>query len=284
MSRFHCSRALVFLCGVFLLHIAVANRVWAQSATATLKGTITDENNKPVKGAKITVTDTRTNETHETTSDQDGNYQLSGLVTDKHEVKVESPGHKRRRYPGILLKSGETTTLDVKLELGPPSGSGSRSGLSAGCSGPHFEAGLGYVYGHVHSHNGFEGYFSAPAGPISIEANSSMTFSSSSTVNRRISWLSAGPRFRLPGSCKVTPWVHAIYGVIWRHDTDKLPPNIVVAEHGFLMRYGGGVDVSINRWVSWNIVTFDYFMTRVQGSTGNTFALKSGIAFKFGFR
>ena len=67
----------------------------AQEATGKIIGTVTDPQGAVVPGAKITVTNTSdltTQISRETTTNQDGNYQVLSLPIGTYEVTIERQG------------------------------------------------------------------------------------------------------------------------------------------------------------------------------------------------
>ena len=60
---------------------ALAPSAYAQEITASVSGEVTDEAGAPIRGATVTVTDTRTGETRTITTGGDGGFSAQGLVT-----------------------------------------------------------------------------------------------------------------------------------------------------------------------------------------------------------
>src|SRR5438874_2425339 len=72
-----------------------------------------------------------------------------------------------------------------------------------------------------------------------------------------------GPRFSVRKSKKVTPFVHAMFGVSRiRTETDEFGPLVSFADTSFGMAAGGGLDVRLNDRFAIRAVQLDYLRTR----------------------
>src|SRR3712207_2727846 len=67
----------------------------AQSFTAGVRGTITDETAAAVSGAKVVVTDAERGTTFIAASDETGRYAIPALPPGNYVLTVEAPGFKR---------------------------------------------------------------------------------------------------------------------------------------------------------------------------------------------
>jgi len=101
-----------------LLAIVLSLCVCAQEFRATIAGRITDTAAAGVTGAKITITNPATGQTTETTSGDDGNYQVGFLTPGNYTITVEKSGFKTSVHRDVQLQVAQHATLDVQLELG----------------------------------------------------------------------------------------------------------------------------------------------------------------------
>jgi hypothetical protein len=109
------------LCVPALVLIALglgAPSVFAQSATATLTGTVKDTSGAVLPGVAITARNTATNETRTTVTENDGLYRVPSLPRGTYEVKAELQGFKTLTRSDVLLTVGDTVHVDVVLEVG----------------------------------------------------------------------------------------------------------------------------------------------------------------------
>jgi outer membrane receptor protein involved in Fe transport len=90
----------------------------AQSANATLTGTVKDTSGGVLPGVTITATNTATNESRSTVSEPDGSYRLTTLPRGTYDVKAELQGFKTLTQSRVLLTVGDSVRLDFNLDLG----------------------------------------------------------------------------------------------------------------------------------------------------------------------
>jgi outer membrane receptor protein involved in Fe transport len=102
------------VCSV-LLAPAVAH---AQSADATLTGTVKDTSGAVIPGATITARHVATNDVRTTTSGPEGHYRLTNLPRGNYDVKAEIQGFQPINQTGVLLTVGDTVRLDFALTVG----------------------------------------------------------------------------------------------------------------------------------------------------------------------
>ncbi len=90
----------------------------ADVATATLKGTVSDESNAVIPGAKITVKDLDRGLVRETTSDATGVYQVRLLPPSAYEVRISAQGFVTRVMTRVELSVGQVGVYDAHLRVG----------------------------------------------------------------------------------------------------------------------------------------------------------------------
>jgi len=109
---------------LFLLPLLVffaGSNAKAQSiVTGALSGTVFDPSGAVVPGVQVTLTNEATQETQSISTGDAGLYQFSLLKPGRYTVSVEKAGfHKLTQKSDVLL--GQTTTLNIKLEVGETS-------------------------------------------------------------------------------------------------------------------------------------------------------------------
>ncbi len=102
--------ALVLLSAVWL-PVPVA----AQAHTAAVVGTVVDEQNQPIPGAKVEVRNTFTGYTNQVESDATGNFRLDGLAPDMYQIAAEAPGFSPKEQP---LEISGPTPVSIQIDLG----------------------------------------------------------------------------------------------------------------------------------------------------------------------
>ncbi|HKG97360.1 MAG TPA: carboxypeptidase-like regulatory domain-containing protein, partial [Pyrinomonadaceae bacterium] len=93
----------------------------AQAGQAELTGEVRDQSGAVVPNAKITATETRSNQSYLTTAGASGVYTFTGLKPGLYTVTVEVAGFKRYVHEGVHLTTGEKVRLDAQLEVGAAS-------------------------------------------------------------------------------------------------------------------------------------------------------------------
>ena len=84
--------------------------------TATVKGTVLDQNKASIAGAKISVVNVSTGKHRETVSDGSGNFAVGNLpLTGKYEVTVSATGFANEKREGVEFRANESATFNVTL-------------------------------------------------------------------------------------------------------------------------------------------------------------------------
>ncbi len=103
----------VITCGLFLmLAVGTANAQFK----AGIQGTVTDTAGGLVPEAKVTLVNTETGKTQETTTSNEGFYRLSGLAPAKYKLTVEKAGYKQKVFDNVAVNAEAVQGIDVALE------------------------------------------------------------------------------------------------------------------------------------------------------------------------
>lgn len=90
----------------------------AQSATATLSGTVSDQNGAVVPGATVTALNTATTlERHATTNDQ-GGFTIPLLPPGNYSVTTRRDGFAPVEFKNVVLNVGDQKALQIELKAG----------------------------------------------------------------------------------------------------------------------------------------------------------------------
>lgn len=90
----------------------------AAQATGGLSGTVTDPTGALVQGANVTVKNTATNFTRNTTTNDAGRWTLTLLPVGAYSVTYEKEGFKKSVSQDTPVEASVTRTLEVALEVG----------------------------------------------------------------------------------------------------------------------------------------------------------------------
>src|SRR5580698_7442614 len=98
---------------IALLALVCACAVFAQRDLATLAGTVTDSSGGVVANAKVTITETDTNESYDITTNSRGEFVRPALKAATYSVSVTAPGFKKSEQKGLLLNPGERSNVNI---------------------------------------------------------------------------------------------------------------------------------------------------------------------------
>src|SRR5713226_5549074 len=95
-----------------------AREASGQVATATLSGTVADQNGAVVVGATITVLDVNTRRQRETTTNDQGYFVIPLLPPTAYKVSVARTGFAPVEIPTLVLNVGDQKALQIQLKAG----------------------------------------------------------------------------------------------------------------------------------------------------------------------
>ena len=87
-----------------------------QAATATLKGTISDQMGAVIAGTRVTATQTATGIKREAVTNNDGLYVFSNMAPGDYELSFGAPGFATK-VTKLALNVGQTLTFNTQLEV-----------------------------------------------------------------------------------------------------------------------------------------------------------------------
>ena len=105
-------RKIVF---VVLCLLIIPITIHAQSATASLRGVVTDTTKAVVPGAEVVITSVGTNQQHVERTDGHGEFSFQELFIGDYRVEVRSPGFAAWVNSGIHLDVGNQSQIAVQL-------------------------------------------------------------------------------------------------------------------------------------------------------------------------
>jgi hypothetical protein len=112
-------RRITFVLGLFVCILFVCQGARAQAtATSNVEGTTSDQQQKPIVGAKVTLTNKGTGETRTANSIENGYYRFELVPPGIYTVKATSSGFKTVVVDDLQVLIGGTTTVNLKFEVG----------------------------------------------------------------------------------------------------------------------------------------------------------------------
>src|SRR6266542_4471427 len=113
MTRLLPLAVLTLLCGFCLLPSASG-----QSATATLSGTVVDQNGAAIPGVSITVLNAGTSLQREVSSNDQGYFVAPLLSPGTYQVRARRDGFAPLEIPNVVLNVGDQKGLQIQLKAG----------------------------------------------------------------------------------------------------------------------------------------------------------------------
>jgi TonB family protein len=91
--------------------------VAAQTSFASVSGAISDQNGRPIAGARLVLSNPAAQTKHEVKSDADGRYEIIGLPAGSYELMFEYPGMAYLKREGLNL-SGDARQVNAVMRIG----------------------------------------------------------------------------------------------------------------------------------------------------------------------
>ena len=103
---------------LFVALLLLPNLAFGQAGTSTVTGNVTDPQGNVVAGASVTLVNTGTNTSRTTTTTDVGKYSFEFVQPGDYRVEVEAKGFKKAVLTGVHALVAQSTSADVKLEIG----------------------------------------------------------------------------------------------------------------------------------------------------------------------
>ncbi len=103
---------------LMLVVLVFAAALWSQTGTSTIRGTITDPQDRVVPGAKVTLINVATNAARSTQSTDTGAYVFDLIPPADYRLEVEARGFKKKIVDHVRALVGKQTESNVQLDVG----------------------------------------------------------------------------------------------------------------------------------------------------------------------
>jgi len=107
-------RKLILFLSLLATFSAVA---YGQSNYAVLSGTVSDPQSRALVGASIELTSASTHAVRRVSTNEQGIFQITGLLPDDYELAVQAPGFAPL-MESLRLEVGEKRAIDINLKIG----------------------------------------------------------------------------------------------------------------------------------------------------------------------
>jgi hypothetical protein len=114
------SFVLAAVCASLLLAVSSVP-AWAQAATGTLAGVVSDPSGAAVVNAQVKLTDPTTNSSLDTKTNEVGRYTFANVSPGTYDLTVVASGFTQSRIAAQKVDVGESLTLNVTLQVGATS-------------------------------------------------------------------------------------------------------------------------------------------------------------------
>src|SRR5581483_9711388 len=101
----------------FVVSLLLTTFGFGQSATTSLRGTVTDPNGAVVVGASVRISDPATGLSRQTTTSSQGEYQFLELPPATYQLTVQASGFATTKTTGVQLLVRTPATLNVSLQI-----------------------------------------------------------------------------------------------------------------------------------------------------------------------
>jgi TonB family protein len=92
--------------------------VSAQGQFGGVAGTVFDQNNRPIAGARLVLSNDAAQTKNEVKSDADGHYQFVGVPAGTYALVFEVPGMSTLKREGLNIVAGGDVTLNATMKIG----------------------------------------------------------------------------------------------------------------------------------------------------------------------
>ena len=116
-KNFDCS-TLLRLAATLVLLLLPLQRLHAQYENGSLLGAIRDSSGSAIPHANVTVTNTATGITNQTTTDDAGDYNVPQLRVGVYSVTANAPGFASAVAKNITVSIGNRQRIDLTLKVG----------------------------------------------------------------------------------------------------------------------------------------------------------------------
>src|SRR5258708_4081653 len=107
---------------ILLIALVVAftcpNSLKAQVTTASVRGTVTEEQKAALAGAEVTITNVGTSYTRSTQTGTDGEYDFPDLPLGTYRIHVTHAGFKSETQTGVELHVNDSSVVNIALKVG----------------------------------------------------------------------------------------------------------------------------------------------------------------------
>lgn len=103
---------------VVMVALLLVPSVLLADTNGSILGSVRDQSQAVIKGARITATNTQTNVSSATTSAEDGSYRFLALPVGTYKLNATAPGFEQYNATDVVLKVNDQLRVDLALTVG----------------------------------------------------------------------------------------------------------------------------------------------------------------------
>jgi len=92
--------------------------VSAQGQFGSVSGTVVDQNNRPIKDARLVLSNAPAQTKNEVKTDASGHYEFVGIPAGTYELNFESMGMAYLKREGLAVTGGQAVTVNAVMKIG----------------------------------------------------------------------------------------------------------------------------------------------------------------------
>jgi hypothetical protein len=102
---------------ILSLGVLLASSAWPQASTTTVRGTVTDQTAAAIPSASVSLTNTNTGVTSDTTTNEAGFYLFPGVVPGPYRLTIESSGMQKFEVT-LTVQVQQAAVVDAVMKIG----------------------------------------------------------------------------------------------------------------------------------------------------------------------
>src|SRR5262245_45307828 len=119
MTRAHQTAAQLSACAILGIAILIAPQpAPAQVLYGSIVGHVQDSSDAAVPGASVTILNTETNQSRQTTTNEAGDYRFPTILSGAYELKISKAGFGGFSRTGIVVTINSISRVDASLQIG----------------------------------------------------------------------------------------------------------------------------------------------------------------------
>src|SRR5262249_29896210 len=118
-TKAHWTRAELFTYAVLYIAILILPKSSdAQVLYGSIVGHVQDSSDAAVPGASVTILNSETNQSRQTTTNEAGDYSFPTILSGAYDLKIGKPGFGGFSRTGIVVTINSISRVDVSLQVG----------------------------------------------------------------------------------------------------------------------------------------------------------------------